>query len=498
MNIFSSLRVKLFVWLSALILTFVLFSLLMNTQFLKPYYMSIQKKQHIEISNKLSELYPEEATQFMLEIERLERMGGYRVFIIDSNETIIFDSTIAGDNLSFRQPPPPQMKAPNKNDAFIPGKITIASIKEGETIFQEIHDPRLKINLLDMYTSFGPDQVLLLSGPVDSMEASVDIATKFFMFTGMITVIIGSFAAFVFAAKFTKPIIELKAIAVSMSHLDFNHKYQVQSKDEIGELGSSINSLSDQLHRSISNLREANSKLKEDIEKEREIDEMRKEFISNVSHELKTPISLIQGYAEGLKQNIVDDEENKNYYCEVIIDEALKMEKHVRELLDLSQIESGAFRIDCSDFDLSALINEIITKFDRKLKEKQVNLNVLTTSEHFVFADRIRIEQVIINFLNNALNHIDKKKKIIITTALTIETKIRLSIFNSGNPVPEHEKVRIWDSYYKVDKARTRTYGGSGLGLSIVKAIQNKHGNGYGVENKTDGVSFWIDLTPTL
>ena len=276
----------------------------------------------------------------------------------------------------------------------------------------------------------------------------------------------------------------------------FSHKYNVRSDDEIGELGSSINSLSDQLNHSISELREVNKKLKKDIEKERELDQMRKEFVSNVSHELKTPISLIQGYAEGLKKNVVDDEESKNYYCEVIIDEALKMEKHVKELLELSQLESGVFRIESTQFDLSSLISDIITRFERIFDEKQINLTTSMPSGLFVIADKIRIEQIILNYINNAMNHINQKKRIDIGISETTENKIRLSVYNTGSPLPGGEMTKIWDSYYKVDKARTRTYGGTGLGLSIVKAIQEKHGNGYGVENTDGGVSFWIDLTP--
>ena len=221
MNIFSSLRVKLFLWISALIFTFVLFSLLMNTQFLKPYYMSIQKKQHIEISNNLSDLYLKETSEFLLEIERLERMGGYRVIIIDRDNLIIFDSIMDGGQYDLRLPPPHQRNTHNDNNPFIPGAITVNSFKESEHIYKVNHDHRLNINYLDTYTLFEEERILLLSGQIDTMNNSIDIATKFFMFTGIITVIIGSIAAFMFSRKFTKPITELKAISVSMSHLDF-------------------------------------------------------------------------------------------------------------------------------------------------------------------------------------------------------------------------------------------------------------------------------------
>ena len=396
-----------------------------------------------------------------------------------------------GGQYDLRLPPPHQRNTHNDNNPFIPGAITVNSFKESEHIYKVNHDHRLNINYLDTYTLFEEERILLLSGQIDTMNNSIDIATKFFMFTGIITVIIGSIAAFMFSRKFTKPITELKAISVSMSHLDFSHKYNVRSDDEIGELGSSINSLSDQLNHSISELREVNKKLKKDIEKERELDQMRKEFVSNVSHELKTPISLIQGYAEGLKKNVVDDEESKNYYCEVIIDEALKMEKHVKELLELSQLESGVFRIESTQFDLSSLISDIITRFERIFDEKQINLTTSMPSGLFVIADKIRIEQIILNYINNAMNHINQKKRIDIGISETTENKIRLSVYNTGSPLPGGEMTKIWDSYYKVDKARTRTYGGTGLGLSIVKAIQENTATV--MELRTPTAEFFLD-----
>ncbi|MDC7227714.1 MAG: HAMP domain-containing sensor histidine kinase [Spirochaetales bacterium] len=465
----------------------------MNSQFLKPYYMSIQKNQHIEISNNLSELYPGKEEELQLEIERIERLGGYRVAIFDKNKRLLFDTTISTADRTLRQPPPPHDN-PQLMNAQTPLNVSFDAIKNEGYIFHESHDHRLNINFLEMYTILDDDKILLLSGQIDSMKNSIEITKRFFMFTGIITVIIGSIAAMLISRKFTKPITELKAIAMSMSHLDFSHKYQVTSEDEIGELGTSINSLSNQLNRSITDLRKANKKLKQDIEKERKIDQMRKEFVSNVSHELKTPISLIQGYAEGLKLNIVDNETDKNYYCEVIIDEALKMENHVKELLDLSQLESGLFRIEYSKFDITELIKEIITKYDRRLKENKINLTYSEASTIMVFADKIRIEQIIINYLNNAINHIDKEKKIDISLSAMGPNRIKLSVFNSGSHIPENDLEKIWDSYYKVDKARTRAYGGTGLGLSIVKAIQEKHGSKYGVKNIEDGVLFWIEL----
>ncbi|MDD4262420.1 MAG: HAMP domain-containing sensor histidine kinase, partial [Syntrophaceticus schinkii] len=240
-------------------------------------------------------------------------------------------------------------------------------------------------------------------------------------------------------------------------------------------------------------LTEANKKLRADIEQERRIDKMRKEFINNVSHELKTPIALIQGYAEGLKLNINEDEENKNYYCDVIMDEAGKMNRLVKDLLDLSQIESGSFKLDKTSFNISSLIESVLDKYRPVLFEKGIKVELDIPEYLTVNGDAGRIEQVLVNYLINAINHVDDKKEIKIQ-AVILNEKVKISVCNSGENIPDESLDKIWTSFYKVDKARTRSYGGTGLGLSVVKAIQELHGNSCGMENLEDGVLFWFEV----
>jgi two-component system, OmpR family, sensor histidine kinase VanS len=220
---------------------------------------------------------------------------------------------------------------------------------------------------------------------------------------------------------------------------------------------------------------------------------MRKGFIANVSHELKTPISVIQGYAEGLKINVIEDEENKNFYCDVIVNEAKKMNQLVKSLLNLSLIDSGSSELEISVFNISELIEELVNKFLPIFNEKQVKLDLTKVRELMVSGDKLMIEQILVNYINNALNHINEKREIIIDTSKN-ESKARITMFNSGKQIPEEDIDKVWQSFYKVDKARTRAYGGTGLGLSIVAGIQKLHGNSYGVKNVEGGVEFWFDI----
>jgi signal transduction histidine kinase len=223
---------------------------------------------------------------------------------------------------------------------------------------------------------------------------------------------------------------------------------------------------------------------------------MRKEFISNVSHELKTPIALIQGYAEGLKVNVNEKQEDKDFYCDVIMDESAKMDKLVKQLLDLSQIDAGYARLEKVDFDIADWANRIIRKNELLIKENNIDMQIEIKQNFVAHADLERMEQIMVNYLVNAINHSDARKLIKVTVQ-KYEDKGRISVFNSGEPIEPGLLDKIWMSFYKVDQARTRAYGGTGLGLSIVRAIQERHDNRYGAENRDGGVSFWFEVDAT-
>ena len=293
--------------------------------------------------------------------------------------------------------------------------------------------------------------------------------------------------------RFLGPITVLTNIAKRMSELDFTAKYEVKTEDEVGVLGNSMNMLSETLEQALAELKEANTELKKDLEKKEQIDAMRKEFLSNVSHELKTPIALIQGYAEGLMDNINDDEESKEFYCEVIVDEARKMNQMVKKIMDLNQLEFGYNTLTMEHFDIIAMIRAVIAKSDILLKQKEINLAFDEDAPIYVWSDAYMSEEVFTNYLTNAINHADGEKRIDIQLEKKEKT-VKITVHNTGEQIPEEDLSKLWDKFYKVDKARTREYGGSGVGLSIVKASMEQLGQPYGVYNCEDGVSFWFEL----
>ena len=278
-----------------------------------------------------------------------------------------------------------------------------------------------------------------------------------------------------------------------MIHLDFDAKYEGDGAAEIEVLGKNINELSETLERTISELKTANNKLQRDIEKIEKLDGQRREFLSNVSHELKTPIALIQGYAEGLKEGVNEDVESREFYCDVIMDEASKMNTMVKKLLTLNHLESGDDAVTMERFDLVMLVKNYLQSADILIRQSDAKVCIGAASKVYVWADEFKVEEVFMNYFTNALNHLSGDRRIEIKILQQEET-VRLSVFNAGEPIPEESLPHLWEKFYKVDKARTRTYGGSGIGLSIVKAIMDSFHQRYGVINYDNGVEFWIEL----
>lgn len=472
-----SIRQRLFIGGIILIAFFVLFSWVLNTKYLERYYLFQKSSQLRTHAQQIETLINNPPEDLYLQLETLENYENVHILILNSSYELVYAT------LSRR--------GPNIRIGMVLDRLQ--DLTEANYVETITTDPISNMKSLDISRRLNNGFYLILDTPLASIAANADIANTFFLYTGIATLLLAAIAIFVFSRRFTRPILELNDLAQRMARLDFSRTYTDTARDELGELGQSINSMSGQLSKSINELQEANARLKEDIEKERRIDEMRKEFISNVSHELKTPIALIQGYAEGLKVNVVQDEKEKDFYCSVIMDEADKMNKLVKELLDLSQMEAGIFRLEKSPFDLSFLLDRLVAKYKPIFEEKQVDLKVDKPEVIPVNADFIRTEQILTNYINNALSHMDEHRQLKLTTQKHQE-KVRVSLFNSGQPIPADALGKIFTSFYKVDQARSRTDGGTGLGLSVVRAIQEKDHNLYGVENLEDGVNFWFEL----
>lgn len=334
----------------------------------------------------------------------------------------------------------------------------------------------------------------IMSMPMSSLREPLRFFNRFLMMIGLIALSLSSLIIYLASRRITRPIHSLAKLSEAMSKLDFSVRYEGESEDELGVLGRAMNEMSERLESSIAELKTANNELMLDIENKQLIDERRQEFVANVSHELKTPIALIQGYAEGLIDGLAEDKESRDYYCNVIVDEAKKMNRMVRELMNLSAIEQGKDLPEMSLFPLYELVQEVLSSNSLPLSQEEAHVELDIPRELKVWADRFKIAEVLQNYLNNALNHLEEPRQISIYTERQGDKRISLHVMNTGKQIPEESLEHIWEKFYKVDKAHTRSYGGSGIGLSIVKAIADAHHQSCGVKNTRTGVNFWFTL----
>lgn len=360
-------------------------------------------------------------------------------------------------------------------------------------VIQQVSDRFAGMDYLESWGQLDSSCYFLIRTPLESIRESVSISNNFYFFVGIVIIAVSAFVLWIVTRRITNPISELTALSRKMSSLDFEAKYRSRAGNEIDELGENFNRMSEELEKTISELKAANNQLQKDIESKIRIDQQRQEFLNNVSHELKTPIALVQGYAEGLKENISDDPESREFYCDVIMDEASKMNKLVRNLLTLNHLEEGRDEVAMERFDIVSLIRGVLQSMDIMIQQKEAKVSFQAQEPVYVWADEFKIEEVVTNYTSNALNHLEGDKEIEICV-IPEKDRVKVTVFNTGTPIPEADIPNLWKKFYKVDKARTREYGGSGIGLSIVKAIMESHNQGYGVRNYDNGVEFWFTL----
>lgn len=486
---YNSIRFKLFITLAISVAVIILFLIILNNIVLESFYLYTKQGALVDIYDEVNKYYNMNQSEKVITnilsnyaIKNnydiiLETQDGINLYTSNENfiQTINEMNALRSDG--------------NKNVMYINKNVNIKKIK----------DPSNNITYMLLSGTLDNNYSLYIRMPISSIQESVKISNTFLYLIGGITLIIAAIIITFISKRFTEPIQELNEIAEKMARLDFSKKFHPKDvDDEIDDLGKNINIMSDKLEGTIQQLRNSNVELEKDIEEKSKIEEMRTQFISDVSHELKTPIALIQGYAEGLVENVNSDEENRQFYADVILDEANKMDKLVKQLLELMKLEYGKREFQNANFNITELIQEVIRKSKVMLEENKIDVKIEMPDEVMVYADEFYIEQVVTNYVTNAIKHVKEifNEKYI---KVTIEKrkrkdKVRISVFNTGDNIEEENLQRIWRRFYKVDSSRNRANGGTGIGLSLVKAIMNNYNNDFGVRNKDTGVEFYFDL----
>lgn len=495
---FSSVRVKLCMALCIIVLSIIFLLIILNSIVLKQFYLYSKEnalKTVYGVINKYCDTVKDNI-DIISELEKISIRNNFDIIIKnDQNETIYISNRDFSPDFFQRDVMNSKSNRPSTD-------INILEEKE-KYMIMETNDPETNIRYIMLAAILDNDYKLYARMPMTSIEESVEISNRFLYIIAIFVIIFGVIIIFIVSRRFSKPIEELETIANKMANLDFSQKYQVSNaNDEIDNLGKSINALSDKLEATIEQLKNTNLELEKDVEEKSQLDEMRKSFISDVSHELKTPIALIQGYSEGLIEIVNQDEESRKFYAEVILDEATKMDRLVKRLLELMKLEYGKMEFNNTEFDIIEMEREILRKSQVMIQKENIEVQFEDDKEDvkpiMVYADDFYIEQVVTNYITNAIKYateINGVKKMSIRNKVDKERgKVRVFVFNTLEGLSEDELVRIWNRFYKADESRNREKGGNGIGLALVKAIMNNYGNDYGAKNVAGGIEFYFDV----
>ena len=485
-----SISYKLTFLIVAVMLLSVIFAGVFGSLFLEKYYAKQKQSAVKKVYETFDKVVRTDAgfteSDDLQELNGILEKTGASAIVIDSSGTVLYTY---GSEIPLRQRWRDLVFGIGDNKRYKSKEVE----KTDNYSLLYTEDPSDNNYHYELVSQLSNDSDLVVRVSVENFKESLSITNKFYIGLLIALIVVITILMIVLTRRYTIPMLQLATISKKMSELDFDVKYEGKHNDELGVLGDSINEMSEKLEENISELKAANIELQKDIKQKEEVDELRKEFISNVSHELKTPIALIQGYAEGLSDGINDNPEDIKYYSDVIVDESNKLNKMVQKLMTLNQIEFGSVKLNLERFDIVEVIKSLISRREILTEKTNIDVQVDAPEKAFVWGDEFYVEEVITNYLNNAFNHVDERH--IIKVQVTDKNGIvRVSVFNSGKPIPEDELENIWVKFYKIDKARTREYGGSGIGLSIVKAIMDNHDKECGVINHEDGVEFWFEL----
>ena len=429
-----------------------------NIFLLKSFFMFAKQRAMVnayEEINLAARGYSLKSQDFLLSLRQICERDNLSVIILSEDENTIIsyqesDGILKERLLSY-------FTDNNRTDARVLKKTDYYTV-------QDVKDSSTGLEYIEVVGRLSQGEYFLLRSSVEAIKGNVYISNMFLLISCLIGIIAGSITIQIVMGRIVKPILKLTEISEKITQLDFDAKYTGKGEDELDQLGQNINKMSDKLETTICELKEANANLMKDIEKKEQQEASQREFIANASHELK-----------------------------VIVDEASKMNILVKSLMSLNELELGQNSVNIERFNISELISNQIQTMSLLAQNQGVTIEY-NPEDYYVFSDEFKVEEAFRNYLSNALNHAGGDTPKVVIETVQEKDVLWIKVFNTGEQIPEESIPRLWDKFYKVDKARTREYGGSGVGLSIVKATMELLEQQYGCENKEDGVLFYFTL----
>ena len=492
-----NLSKRLFVITLSILLGLISFTLIFQIFLFEPFYENRKKQNLIDEINKFKSLYS---------YQLYDKNAVNSVLISLENKT---NSTIAiysldGDLLYFPNKYNRDINDDGKllnsffNTIFNKTDVFNNIVNSGNTQSEIFYNNETNTKTIGVVSSLSintaNDSIIVAASSIQPITEATSVITEFYIYIFIGFIFISILLSSIYSNMISKPLINIDKVAKKMSKMDFSEKCIVERNDEIGNLANTLNFLSSTLDDTLKDLQNKNKQLEIDIKNERKLEIMRKDFVDSVSHELKTPIGIIEGYAEGIKDGIVSDQDVL-LYLETIIDEAKKMGVLVSNMLELSKLESGSQKPKLEIFNINRLINKVVKKHSLDALERNLQINVnLKTDYSNVLADRFQLEQVFTNLITNAIKYTPENNNINVLLCEENENLIKFTIINEGAYINPKEIPKLFNKFYRMDKSGERSKNSTGLGLCIVKKLLDIHNFPFTLQNNNSGIefTFWM------
>lgn len=470
----KSIKTKLLLVILSILLGFSALLIVANTFFLDDYYVFKTKSSFVNISGRVINEYESNPSGILSFIREENSLTGYKIVIADNKNVIHYSSVPEFKKNTNQKIGSYQREIITYNrDSINEGYFYGTGLDENKGYSSVILIDRLPDGLF-----------LIITQPLHQLTESARTANSFFLICGAAMLVMAAVVSLVFSSRLVRPVIEITKITKSIQNLDFSVVYEGRSKDEIGVLGNGINSISEKLSNTISELKSRNEELKNEMQ-------LQKRFIASISHEFNTPVGLIRGYTEALEKRMYKNEDERTEMAGIIISEADKLNRLVSDVLMMAKLDSNKFSLNRMTTDMGTLIAGSIDKLMPLAQLKGIKLTAENPGPVILNIDGTRITQVLDNLLNNALAHTSEFGDICVSCNAG-SGSADVSIFNTGRNIPDEHISHLFDAFYQSDDSRTDT--GTGLGLSVVKSIITAHGGSCGVRNVPSGVEFWFSL----
>ena len=376
--------------------------------------------------------------------------------------TCIFNQEVVynDDTFVIREEPRVLIDAINQKDGFSTTFISDYTNRE-----MLVYAKKVDSNLANYY--------LLINSPLEPVESIINFFMNQYFLIGIVVLVIAIILSILLSRRIANPIVNMKKEANRLANGDYAATFVGESFEEINDLASTLNDATDKLGK---------------------MDELRKDLIANVSHDIKTPLTMIKAYAEMIIDISGDNKTKREEHLNVILKEADYLNRLVTDMRELSRMQAGYVVLTRSNFDLKEVVENVLFLYDKLIKEKALSIN-LDGVEAVIWADEVKITQVVSNYISNAIKH-SKAASSIDIRIINHEDYVRFEVEDHGSGIEEKDLPYIWDRYYKIDKSFSRDINSTGLGLAIVRVILEAHRAKYGVESKVDvGSTFYFELS---